>query len=91
MIEKRVKVRLLASTISCIIAYQLNFALSVTKKLVRVWREHRGMIRKQLAESSGLSVPYLSQIETGKRKGSPEALAAIAKELGLSPDDIVDS
>jgi hypothetical protein len=36
-------------------------------------------------------VPYLSQIESGKRRGSAEVLAAIAKELGLSLDDIVGS
>ena len=58
---------------------------------VRVWREHRGMSRKQLAEASGLSASYLSQLEAGKKKGSSEALAAIAKELGLSLDDIIDS
>jgi ribosome-binding protein aMBF1 (putative translation factor) len=58
---------------------------------VRVWREHRGMSRKQLAEASGLSTPYLSQIESGRRKPSPEALAAIAKELGLESDDIMES
>jgi ribosome-binding protein aMBF1 (putative translation factor) len=58
---------------------------------VRVCREHRGMSRKQLAEASGLSTPYLSQIESGRRKPSPEALAAIAKELGLESDDIMES
>ena len=49
------------------------------------------MSRKQLAEASGLSAPYLSQIESGKAKPSPETLAAIARELGLEPDDIEDS
>jgi transcriptional regulator with XRE-family HTH domain len=49
------------------------------------------MSRKRLAEASGLSTSYLSQVELGKRKPSPEALAAIAKELGLEPDDIMDS
>jgi transcriptional regulator with XRE-family HTH domain len=36
-------------------------------------------------------VPYLSQLESGKRGGSAEVLAAIAKALGLSLDDIVSS
>lgn len=58
---------------------------------VRVWREHRGLTQQQLAEAAGISVPYLSQIESGKRRGSAEVLAAIAKELGLSLDDIVGS
>ncbi len=34
-------------------------------------------------------MPYLSQIETGKRVGKVEVLAAVAKALGLSIDDIV--
>jgi DNA-binding XRE family transcriptional regulator len=58
---------------------------------VRVWREHRGLTQQQLAEAAGISVPYLSQIESAKRRGSAEVLAAIAKELGLSLDDIVGS
>lgn len=58
---------------------------------VRVWREHRGLTQQQLAEVAGISVPYLSQIESGKRQGSTEVLAAIAKGLGLSLDDIVGS
>jgi len=56
-----------------------------------VWREHRGLTQQQLAEAAGISVPYLSQIEAGKRQGSAEVLAAIAKALGLALDDIVDS
>jgi len=35
--------------------------------------------------------PYLSQIESGKREGTAEVLAAIAKALGLSLDEIVMS
>lgn len=56
---------------------------------VRVWREYRGLTQTQLAEGAGISVPYLSQLESGKRKGSTEVLAAIAKVLNLSLDDIV--
>jgi transcriptional regulator with XRE-family HTH domain len=44
-----------------------------------------------LAEAVGISVPYLSQLESGKRRGSAEVLAAIARELRLSLDDIVSS
>ncbi len=58
---------------------------------VRVWREHRGLTQLQLAEGAGISVPYLSQIESGKRRGSTEVLAAIAKKLGLLLDDLASS
>jgi transcriptional regulator with XRE-family HTH domain len=58
---------------------------------VRVWREHRGLTQQQLAEAAGISIPYLSQIESGKRRGSAKVLAAIARELRLSLDDIIGS
>jgi ribosome-binding protein aMBF1 (putative translation factor) len=70
---------------------EVTYAILDGGNPVRVWREHRGISRKQLAEASGLTVAYLSQIEAGKSKGSTEELATIAKELGLSLDDIMDS
>lgn len=50
---------------------EVTYAILGGGNPVRVWYGQRALSRKQLAESSGLSVPYLSQIETGKRKGSP--------------------
>jgi DNA-binding XRE family transcriptional regulator len=57
---------------------------------IRVWRKHRGLTQRQLAEAAGISVPYLSQIELGERKGSTDVLVAIAKALDLALDDIVE-
>jgi DNA-binding XRE family transcriptional regulator len=57
---------------------------------VRAWREARGLTQGQLAEAAGISTPYLSQIEAGKRKGSADVLAALARALRVSLDDIVD-
>jgi DNA-binding XRE family transcriptional regulator len=56
---------------------------------VKVWREYRGLTQQQLSEAAGISTPYLSQIETNKRAGTTEVLAAIAKALKLTLDDIV--
>jgi transcriptional regulator with XRE-family HTH domain len=47
------------------------------------------MTQAELAKAARISVPYLSQIETGNRVGTAEVLAAVAKALGLSIDDIV--
>ena len=58
---------------------------------IKVWREYRGMTQKALAEQAGISVPYLSQLETNKRKGSLDVLSAIAKTLNVSLDHIVFS
>jgi len=43
-----------------------------------------------LADKAGISKPYLSQIETGKRKGATDILSAIAKALDVSLDDVVE-
>jgi len=72
-----------------LIPSEVTFALLDGEKPVRVWRKHRGLTQRKLAESAGISIPYLSQIESGKRTGTLEVLAAIAKGLGLSLDDIV--
>jgi DNA-binding XRE family transcriptional regulator len=58
---------------------------------IKVWREHRGMSRHETAENAGISVPYLSQLETNKRKGSLEVLSAVAKALKVSLENIVTS
>lgn len=55
---------------------------------VKLWREYRGLTQKKLADAAGISVPYLSQLETGKRKGSLEVYSAIAAALGVTLDDI---
>ena len=44
---------------------------------------------RQLAAMSGISGPYLSQIENGLRKPSEQVLRSIATTLGLEPDDLL--
>ena len=56
---------------------------------IKAWREHRSLSQQNLAQVAEISVPYLSQIETGKRKGSVEVLVAIAQALNLSLDDLI--
>lgn len=54
-----------------------------------VYRNHRGMKQGELAAAAGIHPVYLSQIETGKRTGSTKTLAAIAKALGVTVDDLL--
>ncbi len=56
---------------------------------VKVWREHRGLTVSDLAAASGLSQPYVSQIESGARKGRGKAIASLAKALRLEAEDLV--
>jgi len=70
---------------------EVTYAILDGENPIKVWREHRGFTQQQLADTAGISTPYLSQIESGKRKGTTDVLAAIAKTLDLSLDDIVVS
>ncbi|MFT4180815.1 MAG: helix-turn-helix transcriptional regulator [Rhizobium sp.] len=63
-------------------------ALVAGENPVRIFRKHRGLTMAELAEKTGLSQPYLSEIETGKKSGSIEALKAVASVLMLSLDDL---
>jgi DNA-binding Xre family transcriptional regulator len=56
---------------------------------VRVWREHRGLSLRGLAEKAGISAAMLSEIENGKKEGSVRTLAGLARALGVDLDDLV--
>lgn len=58
---------------------------------IKVWREFRGLSQHELADQVGISVPYLSQLETNRRKGSLEVLAGIANALNISLDTLIPS
>ena len=56
---------------------------------IKVWRKFRGLTQADLAQKIDISVPYLSQLESGKRKGSVDVLAAIAKALKVSLEELL--
>ena len=51
-------------------------------------REELGMSRKDLAEATHLSYPYIAQIETGYRLPSSKHQFMLAKTLGMSLDEL---
>jgi DNA-binding XRE family transcriptional regulator len=55
---------------------------------VRVWRTHRGMTAHELAKIAMLAPSYLSEIETGKKPGSVDAIARLARALGVAMEDL---
>lgn len=55
---------------------------------VRVWREARGLKAVALARAAGISPAYLSEIETGKKDGTFRTMAAVARVLNVSLDDL---
>lgn len=55
---------------------------------IKVWRLHRGMTQQVLADSCGVSKPYISQLEAGSRLASQGVLRKLATALGLDLDDL---
>lgn len=50
---------------------------------VKIIRKHRNMTQQELADSAGLSRPYLTEIEKRRKPGSVKALRAIAAALSV--------
>jgi transcriptional regulator with XRE-family HTH domain len=53
---------------------------------IRSLRENAQVSLRQLAEKSGVSNPYLSQVERGLRKPSADVLSQVAKALRVSAE-----
>ena len=72
-----------------------GFPLAVARRLaagdnpVKVFRQHRGLTQKALAERAGLHPVYFSQVETGKRQGLARTIAQLARALGVDADDLI--
>jgi transcriptional regulator with XRE-family HTH domain len=62
----------------------------VIGNVFRRLRRERGITLRELAELAQVSVPYLSEIERGRKEPSSEILAAICRALGLELADLLD-
>jgi transcriptional regulator with XRE-family HTH domain len=56
---------------------------------LRTLRREQGASLKEVAERSGLSVSYLSEIEKGKKYPKPDKIVDLADALGVTYDDLV--
>ncbi|WP_448192442.1 helix-turn-helix domain-containing protein [Azospirillum sp. sgz301742] len=56
---------------------------------VTVFREHRGLTARGLAEAAGVAPSYLSEIENARKPGSFDAMARIATTLKVPLDLLV--
>lgn len=92
--EDRQTARLVDRAMADIAAGMPVFPLQVANRLVngenpiRVLREFRGMTQAELATSEGLQITqnYLSELETGKRKGPLALHQKLARVLGVPLD-----
>jgi transcriptional regulator with XRE-family HTH domain len=57
-------------------------------RLLTARRHELGLSRREVADASGLSYPYVSQLETGYRLPSHKAIAALADALELDPGEL---
>lgn len=53
------------------------------------WRKRRGMTQQQLARAVEIPQGYLSQLEAGKKRGTPDTLKRIAAVLRVTLDELV--
>ena len=65
---------------------KVSSAASDIGSFIRAQRETAHVSVRQLAERSGVSNPYLSQVERGLRKPSADVLNQIAKALRVSAE-----
>lgn len=59
-------------------------------RAIQTTRTGRGMSRRELADRAGISYPYLSEIENGKKRASSAALIEIAAVLGMRPHHLLE-
>ena len=53
------------------------------------WRKHRGMTQQALSKSIGVAQGFISEIENGTKTGDVRTLAAMARVLAITLDDLV--
>lgn len=51
---------------------------------LKIMRKHFNLTQVQLAEMSGVSRPYIAEIESGKKDGSLRALKSLADAMNIS-------
>jgi len=67
-----------------LIPSEVVFAILDGENPIKVWRRYRHLTQSQLATSVGISVSYLSQLETGKRAGTTDVLVQLPEHCRLA-------
>lgn len=67
----------------------LNRLYARSENPVKILRKYRGLTQVELADKSGLSRPYLAEIETGRKEGSVTALKNLAAALQVHIGNIL--
>lgn len=58
---------------------------------LRVWRDLRGLTQQGLARASGVNRVQIADIEAGRKRGSVETVARLARTLKIDMEDLVQA
>lgn len=58
--------------------------------VLRRLRTRQGRTLREVADAAGVSVPYLSEVERGRKEASSEVLEAICRALGIRLSDLLE-
>jgi transcriptional regulator with XRE-family HTH domain len=58
--------------------------------VLRRFRLRQGRTLRDVADVAGISMPYLSEIERGRKEASSEILASICRALGIGLPDLLE-
>lgn len=66
----------------------VRYAVHPDPQAIKRYRYAKGLRLADLADLAGISHPFMSRIECGRRTASPGVLKRIADALGVEVDDI---
>ena len=65
----------------------INYKLIGTR--INNWRKRFGITQDDLALLTDISIPYLSEIENGKKRPSLDIIVSIADAIGVTVDELL--
>jgi transcriptional regulator with XRE-family HTH domain len=68
----------------------MSLLRSAIGTVLRRLRHQQGRTLQDVADAAGVSLPYLSEIERGRKEASSEILAGICRALGLALPDLLE-
>ena len=68
----------------------MSLLRSAIGTVLRRLRHQQGRTLQDVADAAGVSLPYLSEIERGRKEASSEILASICRALGLALPDLLE-
>jgi transcriptional regulator with XRE-family HTH domain len=68
----------------------MSLLRSAIGTVLRRLRQAQGRTLQDVARAAGVSMPYLSEIERGRKEASSEILAGICRALGIDLPELLD-